>query len=119
MFLRELTDPVSTIPGVGKVSSATLAASGIRTVAHLLERLPRSYDDRKSKVTLTESAAGGRANTIVKVLGHDYFGRGRNSTLKVTVEDSTARASLVCFGRNFLRSALLPGKQYFLTGQFL
>jgi ATP-dependent DNA helicase RecG len=118
MFLRELTDPITTLPGVGKVSAATLAASGIKTISHLLVYLPRNYDDRQSVVSLSDAADRGRANTVIKVIGHEYIGRGRNSTLKVNVEDETATASLVCFGRNFLRSALLPGKRYFLTGQF-
>jgi ATP-dependent DNA helicase RecG len=95
-----------------------LEASGICDVAGFLTHLPRSYDDRQTKVTLAEAARGIKANTVVTVLAHDYIGRGRNSTLKVTVEDESAEASLLCFGRNFLRSSLVPGKRYFLSGNF-
>ncbi len=119
MFIRELTASASTLKGIGKVTSGTLGNAGIKTVADLLLHIPRAYEDRRTMVPLARAFAESRpANTTVTVLAHDYIGRGRNATLKIIVEDETARASLVCFGRNFLRSTLLPGKRYFLYGQF-
>ena len=118
MFLRELTEPAASLKGVGKVSSATLAAAGIKTIANLLMHKPRGYEDRQAVVSLTEAGSRGAANTVVTVVAHEYIGGGRNTTLKIIVEDDTARAALVCFGRNFLRTALAPGKKFFLYGHF-
>ncbi|MBN1686257.1 MAG: ATP-dependent DNA helicase RecG [Spirochaetales bacterium] len=119
MFLRELTEPTSTQKGIGRVSSETLKKAGITTVADLLLHIPRNYEDRQTVVPIAQAVAAGiAANTVVTVITHDYIGRGKNATLKIFIEDESARAALLCFGRNFLRSALVPGKRYFLYGQF-
>lgn len=118
MFLRELTDSVESLKGVGKVSSGILADAGIHTVSQLLLHKPRAYEDRQTVIPLAVAGSGEPASTVVTVVAHEYIGHGRSSTLKVIVEDDTARAALVCFGRNFLRGALVPGKRYFLYGQF-
>ncbi len=118
MFLRELTAAVSSLKGVGKISSGILSAAGIKTVGHLLLHKPRGYEDRQAAIPLASAGSGGTVNTVVTVVAHEYIGHGRNATLKIIVEDETTRAALVCFGRNFLRGTLLPGKRYFLYGQF-
>jgi len=119
MFLRELTDNTSAIKGIGKKSSEILKKAGIETVGDLLLHTPRTYEDRQKRISLAQALASGEAaNTVITVLAHDYIGFGKNATLKIIVEDDSARASLVCFGRNFLRSSLLPGKQFYLYGQF-
>jgi ATP-dependent DNA helicase RecG len=56
--------------------------------------------------------------TVVKVLAHDWFGAGRMKTLKIHVEDESARAVLACFNRPFLEKQLIPGECYRLWGRF-
>jgi ATP-dependent DNA helicase RecG len=55
---------------------------------------------------------------VVKVLAHDWFGAGRMKTLKIHIEDESARAVLACFNRPFLEKQLIPGKLYRLWGRF-
>ena len=118
MFLRELTGQVTSLKGVGAVTSAQLANIGITTVADLLVHYPRGYEDRQTKTPLTHSAPDRPVNTVVTVTDHEYIGHGRNATLKIRVEDGTAEAALVCFGRNFLARSLSPGRKFFLYGHF-
>jgi ATP-dependent DNA helicase RecG len=118
MFLRELSALVVSLKGVGKVSSGILSSAGIVTVAHLLTHIPRSYEDRQTPIPLASARSGGTANTVITVVAHEYIGHGKNAILKIVVEDETAAASLVCFGRNFLRGTLVPGNRFFLFGQF-
>jgi len=118
MYLRELVDPVETLKGIGPRNAGLLAQAGIRSVADLLLYLPRDYEDRSVLHTLAEALTLPRASCVVKVIAHDSVGWGRRRTLKVYVEDKTARAALVCFNRNFLERVLAPGKTFLLTGVF-
>ncbi len=121
MFLREITNPVTQIPGVGPKTAAILHEIGISTIADLLLHLPRDYEDRRNPVRLAQWSEGRPVNTVVKVTSHHYFGRGRKRTLKVIVEEESQdgeRAALLCFGRNFLSRTLEVGARFFLYGQF-
>ena len=118
MYLQEMHAPVHKLKGVGKATSAALFQLGIRSVADLLTHYPREYEDRKNPAPLNTVYSGGKANTIVEVVAHDYFGRPGNKTLKVFIRDETAAASLVCFGRNFLARKLQPGMKFYVYGDF-
>ena len=123
MFIRELTESVHTVYGIGKASAETLKKLEIHTLADLLQFFPRAYEDRKNKVPLnavfSSPAGAAYVNTQVRVIAHDYIGWGRKQTLKVYVEDDSATGALVCFGRNFLAKKLLPGKEFYLFGKFI
>ncbi len=118
MYVRELTEPVDRLKGIGVRSRELLAQAGIRTVADLLLYLPRDYDDRSVVHTLAEAISLPRATCAVKVIAHDAVGWGRRRTLKVYVEDRSARAALVCFNRNFLERVLTPGRMFLVSGVF-
>ncbi|MDR2143614.1 MAG: ATP-dependent DNA helicase RecG, partial [Treponema sp.] len=117
MFLRELNAPVTSVKGAGEKIAAALALSGIGNVAALLGHYPRDWEDRSRTVPLSGWSRG-PVCTTVKVLAHDWFGFGAMKTLKVHVEDQSARAALVCFNRPFLARRLAVGESYRLWGKF-
>ena len=121
MFLWEHNQEVSSLRGVGPAASARLERVGVRSVADLLLFLPRGFEDRTSTVPLS-GAAGPRkvavAATVSSMTEIGWSGRGRARTPKIIVSDGTAEASLVCFGRPFLRTTLLPGRKFFIWGHF-
>ncbi|MDR2402449.1 MAG: ATP-dependent DNA helicase RecG [Spirochaetaceae bacterium] len=118
MFLRELTVSLDHIKGAGPATIRTLAKAGIIGVADLLCRYPRDWEDRSVTVLLRDFKRFPAVCTVVRVLAHDWFGFGRMKTLKVHVEDESARAVLVCFNRPFLEKQLIPGNYYRLWGRF-
>jgi len=88
-------------------------------VRDLLLFLPRDYEDRSSLVPLSQAARQEKAGVVVTVVGTSDIGWGRSRTLKALVTDqSGAEASLVCFGRAFLRRVLVPGARFFVWGSF-
>ena len=118
MFVRELTADVQSLKGVGPATARLLQRLKIDTVHDLLLHLPREYQDRRHIEPLSSMVAGGRTNAVVRVVAQeDVRGRGRR-TLKVYVEDESDRVALLCFGRDYLRRVLLPGKQFYLSGTF-
>jgi ATP-dependent DNA helicase RecG len=118
VYVRELVDSVDTIRGIGPRNRELFAQAGIHTVADLLLYLPRDYEDRSVIHKLSEALSLPRATCLVRVVAHDTVGWGRRRTLKVYVEDSSARAALVCFNRNFLERVLVPGRTFVVTGVF-
>jgi ATP-dependent DNA helicase RecG len=117
MFLRELKEPVTRLKGAGSAAAANLARLGITTVASLLCHYPRDWEDRSHPVPLKDWNKG-RICTEVTVLAKDWIGYGRMKTLKIYVEDESARASLVCFNRPFLEKQLRAGTRHRLFGHF-
>jgi ATP-dependent DNA helicase RecG len=56
--------------------------------------------------------------TIVRVIAHYWFYTGKTRTLKVFIEDATARACLVCYNRAFMEHQLVVGETYLVYGDF-
>jgi ATP-dependent DNA helicase RecG len=117
LFLRELTASLDHIKGVGPAKIKPLANMGIRDVAGLLCHYPRDWEDRGHIVPLRDFEKG-KVCTVVTVTGSGWFNFGKARTLKVRIEDESARAVLVCFNRPFLEKQLLPGNRYRLFGNF-
>jgi len=119
MHLGELMIPIQKLKGVGPAVQRALAGRGIASAADLLLHLPRDYEDRSEKRPLVTASPEGNVNTVAFVEGHEYFGPpGPKRTLKILVRDETAKAELVCFGRNFLAQAYPPGMKVRLAGFF-
>ena len=118
MFLREYSKNIRFIRGVGPAVTEILSKIGIKTVSDLLLHLPRDYEDRRHIDKLADALVKNSINAVVRVIAQDSIGWGRKKTLKVYVEDSSARAALVCFGRNYLSSVLIPGQSFFISGKF-
>jgi len=119
MLLSELTRPVSTLHGVGPALADRLSRLGVSTIRDLLLFLPRDYEDRSSLVPLAQAARQEKAGVAVTVVGASDIGWGRSRTLKALVTDQAGtEASLVCFGRAFLRRVLVPGARFFVWGSF-
>lgn len=116
MYLAELIEPLSSLPGVGEKTAAMFSGLGVETVADLLLHLPRSYEDRITLRSFAEAAPEGWVNTEAEVVAHDYV--GRRGVLKIYVRDSSGVAALMCFNRNFLKTKLPPGARVRLAGRF-
>ncbi len=118
MFLGELNQSILSRPGVGAARAKQLGSLGIHGLQHALTHIPREYEDRKHPIPLMNYSEGKPICTVVEVVQHQYFGFGRQRTLKVEVKDNTAKGWLVCFGRNFLDKTLVVGKKFYLFGEF-
>jgi ATP-dependent DNA helicase RecG len=118
MFLRELSAGVDRLYGAGPAAVKLLAKLGITSVGGLLCHYPRDWEDRSRRVPLREWNRGRAVCTTAKVLAHEWFGAGRMKTLKIYVEDESARASLICFNRDFLARQLPVGADCRIWGRF-
>ena len=122
MLLRSIAAPLTAIKGIGRALVPKIARLGITNVAGLLSHYPRDWEDRSAHVPISEFHRA-RVCTEVTVLSRDWIGSGgkfskHKSTLKVYVEDESARAALVCFNRPWLEKQLAPGERFRLWGNF-
>jgi ATP-dependent DNA helicase RecG len=118
MHLHEHREGVEELQGVGPVLRRRLERLGIRTLDQLLRHYPKNYQDRRHKDSLKDAAASDRVNVLVRVRSRAWIGRGFRKTLKVTIEEEGIRATLLCFGRNYLSRILQPGKWFWVWGRF-
>jgi ATP-dependent DNA helicase RecG len=118
VFLRELTASPDHLKGVGDSAVGTLAKAGVFSIADLLSKYPKAWEDRSIHIPLKEFNKHDNVCTVVKVLSHDWIGYGRNRTLKAHIKDESARAVLVCFNRPFLEYKLTIGASFRLWGHF-
>jgi ATP-dependent DNA helicase RecG len=118
MYLHEYRQGVEEIRGIGPVLRRRFERLGILTVAQLLGHYPRDYQDRRSRDNLAMAGQKARINVLVRVRSRVWMGKGHRKTLKVIVEDDTAQASLLCFGRGYLFRIFLPGSLFWVWGRF-
>jgi ATP-dependent DNA helicase RecG len=122
VFIRELKEPIESLKGVGKQIAASYKNLGVFSLSDLLLLKARTYEDRLNLVPLGLVKEGEAVNTKVEVVGHSYFGAMGKRTLKVTVKDISGegdgKASLLCFGRNFLERTFKIGYRFYLYGHF-
>ena len=117
MFLAELKSDLKTIKGAGPQSLRLLSRLGITDIKTLLCHYPRDWEDRTRAVSLCDWNKA-KVCTEVRVLSHEWFGAGYMKTLKINVEDDTARASLICFNRPFLAKQFPIGLKVRILGHF-
>lgn len=118
MLIDEFTLPLDRIKGLGSESVKAFAQLGIFSLGDLLQHFPRAYEDRSTFYSLCRSLEFPAIACIVEVIGHEYLDYRGEKVLKVLVEDKTAKAVLVCYGRNFLQEILIIGEKFFLYGTF-
>ena len=118
MILSQIVNAVEDLPGVGPSTAKQFAKLGIFTVADILTRYPKDYEDRTKRVSLADFSKAKKVHTICKVLSHTWFGWGKMKTLKISITDGTAQAQLVAFNRPFLQNSLPEGSIISVTGHF-
>jgi len=116
---------ISDLSGVGVKRAIVLKSAGINTVADLLNRFPRDYDDR-SQVKTIEQLTPGAVNTIRGVIAYDpetavVSKKGNKSgglTLtKAVIKDHTGSLKLVWFNQPYLKKNFKKGSEYIFTGK--
>ncbi len=106
------------VANIGPTSAQSLSRLGIFNVAQLIRHYPLRYEDRITNVSLAQSSAEKPAVTEAEVIGHENFHWKNGMALKVIINDGSATASMLCFGRNFLAKKLPVGMRIRVAGPF-
>ncbi len=118
MKLEDIRIPIGTLNGIGSATAKLFANLNVFTIADLLTLYPRDYDDRTKIVTLSQFRMSPKIHTAAKVIAHQWFGYGRMRTLKIIIDDGTAKAELIAFNRPFLEKTYPVGSLLVVSGAF-
>ena len=118
MKLEDIRIPIGALNGIGSATAKLFANLNVFTIADLLTLYPRDYDDRTKIVTLSQFRMSPKIHTAAKVIAHQWFGYGRMRTLKIIIDDGTAKAELIAFNRPFLEKTYPIGSLLVVSGAF-
>ena len=113
-----LTDPVTSLKGVGKAKAEQLGRLGIETLEDLISFFPRQYEDRTKILSISELTPGEAACIIATVVTQPrtgYIRRGLNTT-RCTIADSSAKLRVTWFNQPWMSTNLKAGETYCFYG---
>ena len=116
--MARLTDPVSSLKGVGPTKAKQLAQLNIFTLEDLICHFPRGYEDRTRLLTVSQLQADQPACFRAMVMNHPrtvHIRAGLDLT-KVQVADHSGRLNITFFNRKGVPDQLQYGREYIFYG---
>jgi len=115
----KLDQPLSALPGVGKVLEEKAKAVGVETIFDLLWRVPRAYGDAPERVLLGDLELGVTSTVLVEV---DSIRRIRVrkrglSVVEGKVSDSSGERKAVWFNQPWIANQVKAGASYVMEGR--
>lgn len=115
----DLRESVTLLKGVGPKKAEALKKLGISTMEDLVFFLPRSYEDRRNRVDISDAAED--QNSVVtgevKLVVNDRYRGGRKQMLRLLVEDGTGSMEVVFFNAKYLQHSFRTGRKYTFFGK--
>ena len=117
-YVMQLTDPVTTIPGVGPQSVSKLERLGIHTIFDLLYHLPFRYEDHR-EVRQIATIQPGEEVVLLGTLVKPSIARTKNGRQFVTstLSDTSGSITVVWFNQPYLLRSLPQGESILFTGK--
>ena len=114
-----LQSPLQFLKGVGPRRASDLATAGLKTVEHLLLRLPRCYEDRSRKQPIANLQAGEGVTIEGEVLscGVRRTRRKGFSIFEILLGDDSGSVRIVFLNQPFLKDVLSVHKKVAVYGE--
>ncbi len=115
----DLRESVTSLKGVGPKKAEALKKLGISTLEDLVFLLPRSYEDRRNRVDISDASEDQNAviTGTVKLVVNDRYRGGRKQMLRLLVEDGTGSMEVVFFNAKYLQHSFRTGRKYTFFGK--
>ena len=116
--MARLSDPVTSLKGVGPARAGQLENLNIRTLGDLICHFPRGYEDRTKLVPIAELQVDAPACFRAVVMGTPrtaHIRKGLDLT-RLTVADHSGRINLTFFNSKFAAENLQYGREYIFYG---
>ncbi len=106
------------LKGVGPELEKKFQLLGIKTIAQLLQYLPRRYEDYSEVMDIRDTQPGPvTIKAVVKQAKGRYVRRGMHIT-EAVASDATGSMRLVWFNQPYRATGLKPGGEYYFSGLF-
>ena len=113
----KLSDPITSIKGIGDKTSEAFARLGIYTIDDLLHMYPRNYLSYGEVVAIKDTNIGERQSVLAVISSYVDVRKIRNLTLtNITVKDASGSLRITWFNSPFLRNTLHRGDTYVFVG---
>lgn len=113
-----LESNVNELKGVGDELAKQLKSFGIETVGHLVDYLPRRYDDYSLVLPISRIKPGiVTIEAVIKQSKGRYVRRGMHIT-EAVASDNTGSVRLVWFNQPYRAASLKAGAKYYISGDF-
>ena len=115
----DLRESVTSLKGVGPKKAEALKKLGISTLEDLVFFLPRSYEDRRNRIDISDAKEEQNAVVTgeVKLVINDRYRGGRKQMLRLLVDDGTGSMEVVFFNAKYLQHSFRTGRQYTFFGK--
>ena len=116
--MARLSDPVTSLKGVGPARAGQLENLNIETLGDLICHFPRGYEDRTKLVPIAELQVDEPACFRAVVMGTPrtaHIRKGLDLT-RLTVADHSGRINLTFFNSKFAAENLQYGREYIFYG---
>ncbi len=109
------------LKGVGPKRALLLRKMNLHTIEDLIYYMPKSFEDRTKLNKLIDAIQGEKQVFKVTVTENPVIIKTRKGLhiLKVSVEDDSAKASLVWFNQDYIKQKLKIGQAYMVYGKVL
>lgn len=114
----KLSDPITSLKGVGEAAGKKFAVLGISTLEDLALNVPRRYEDY-SVVTPINHLRPGAVSVLahIKSASGRYVRRGMHVT-EAIASDNTGSVRLVWFNQPYRETALKRDADYYISGEY-
>lgn len=114
----ELHDPITVVKGIGPEAAKKFHVLGIKTVAELIDYLPRRYEDYSHVMAIRDTQPGPiTIKAVVKQAIGRYVRRGMHIT-EAVVSDETGSLRVVWFNQPYRAGTLKSGMEYYFSGNY-
>ena len=111
-------EPISSIKGIGQELEAKFKLLGINDIHDLIYNFPKRYEDYSKVANISEIIPGKvTLKGQIKQATGRYVRRGLHIT-EAILSDDTGSVRLVWFNQPYRAKALVPGRDYFVSGTF-
>lgn len=113
----QITDPVTSLKGIGEKSAKLLEKLQIYTIDDLLHHLPRDYEVFEDAVSCSELKDGMKNAMIGKILTSPKLLKFKHLTmLQFDAGEEESRIRITIFNMPYLAKTLKPGTSYIFVG---
>lgn len=113
-----LLDSVTAVKGVGPEMAKKLSVLGVKTIADLVQYLPRRYEDYSDITPIRDTKPGQiTIKATVKQANGRYVRRGMHIT-EAVVSDDTDSMRIVWFNQPYRAAGLKSGAEYYFSGVY-
>ncbi len=113
-----LTDPITTVTGIGPATAEKLNRLGITTIGELLKHYPVRFVDFTTPVTIRELKDKKEASFLAKI-DHlkTFFTANKKLLTQATASDKTGTIKLTWFNNPYIKRLIKEGEIYSIAGK--